>query len=123
MRKSTVVALVLILGFSALGTQAFKKTLTPYVLVPEAQTAGHVVQVYGEIDQGRLEFHEPTGEFRFPLIDDQQNTMMVHYSGARPGNLTQASHCVATGRWNGDHFAATSLLIKCPSKYQGEENA
>ena len=121
MKKSTLAGVVLMLGFGALGAGAFKKAVTPYVSVPEARASQDVVQVYGAIDQGRLHYNSDTGVIEFPLTDLKDNTMKVEYRGVRPGNMTQATHCVATGRWNGDHFEASTLLIKCPSKYQGEQ--
>lgn len=121
--KTAIVGVIMIAGFGALGAGAFKKTVTPYVSVPEARAARDVVQVYGEVDQKKLRFDMDASEIRFPLKDLQGNTMMVHYRGVRPGNMAQASHCVATGAWEGNHFQATALLIKCPSKYQGEESA
>jgi cytochrome c-type biogenesis protein CcmE len=37
-----------------------------------------------------------------------------------PGNFDQAVSVVAIGKFAGDHFEATQLLVKCPSKYQAE---
>lgn len=121
--KSSIVGVFLIGGFGALGLGAFKKTVTPYVSVPEARKSGDIVQVYGSIDQKHLRFNQQAADIEFPLTDQQGNTMEVHYRGVRPGNMAQASHCVATGQWSGDHFEASTLLIKCPSKYQGEKSA
>src|SRR5690242_11591781 len=120
MNKSTVVGVALILGFGVLGAGAMKKFTTPYVTVPEARQSGDMVQVYGEINQKALKFDRASQEITFPLTDLKHNTMLVHYRGVRPGNLSQASHCVATGRFENGEFTAQSLLIKCPSKYQGE---
>jgi cytochrome c-type biogenesis protein CcmE len=123
LRTSTVIGLILIVGFAALGAVAFRKTVTPYVSVPEAKASQDIVQVYGAIDQAHLKYDRQTAEITFPLTDLKNNTMVVRYRGVRPGNMAQATHCVATGQWRGDHFEATTLLIKCPSKYQGEKKA
>lgn len=122
MKRATVIGALLIIGFAALGLSTFRKTVTRYVTVEEAKRAGDVVQVYGEVDQSKLRFDATSQELRFPLIDSEGAEMDVHYLGVRPGNMKQATHCVATGQWEGDHFRARSLLIKCPSKYQGEES-
>jgi cytochrome c-type biogenesis protein CcmE len=118
-----IIGVILIAGFAALGAVAFRKTVTPYDTVPEARAATDVVQVYGAIDQSHLAYDKSTAEITFPLTDLKNNTMLVRYKGVRPGNMAQATHCVATGQWNRDHFEATALLIKCPSKYQGEKKA
>lgn len=123
MKPSLIIGIVLIAAFAALGAVAFRKTVTPYVSVPEARATADVVQVYGAIDQAHVSYDKATAEIRFPLTDLKNNTMEVRYKGVRPGNMAQATHCVATGQWDGDHFDATSLLIKCPSKYQGDKKA
>jgi cytochrome c-type biogenesis protein CcmE len=46
--------------------------------------------------------------------------MPVIYRGVIPGNFDQATSIVAIGRYQGDHFEAEQLLVKCPSKYQAE---
>lgn len=109
--------------FASLGFAAFKKTVTPYVSVVEAKATQDIVQVYGAIDQAHLKYDRKSAEITFPLTDLKNSVMLVRYKGVRPGNMAQASHCVATGHWVDDHFEATSLLIKCPSKYQGEKKA
>ena len=47
--------------------------------------------------------------------------MPVEYRGVIPGNFDQAVSVVAIGRYQGDHFEAEQLLVKCPSKYQAGE--
>lgn len=121
MRKSTLAGVVLIAGFGALGVGAFNKMVSPYLSVPEAQASQGTVQVYGSIDQSRLRYDKEAAAIVFPLTDQQNKTMLVQYHGPRPGNMAQATHCVATGQWKGEHFEASQLLVKCPSKYQGEE--
>lgn len=123
LKPSLVIGVMLIVCFATLGAVAFRKTVTPYVSVPEARATTDIVQVYGAIDQAHRKYDKATGEMTFPLTDLKNNTMMVRYRKTIPGNIAQATHCVATGHWNRDHFDATDLLIKCPSKYQGEKKA
>ena len=53
-----------------------------------------------------------------------RKVMPVEYRGVIPGNFDQAVSIVAIGQYQGDHFEASQLLVKCPSKYQAEaENA
>jgi cytochrome c-type biogenesis protein CcmE len=39
----------------------------------------------------------------------------------KPANFEDAVSIVAIGRYENGVFAAEKLLVKCPSKYQGEE--
>ena len=56
----------------------------------------------------------------FKLRDEHGEVMPVEYRGVIPGNFDQAVSVVAIGKYEGDHFEAQQLLVKCPSKYQAE---
>jgi cytochrome c-type biogenesis protein CcmE len=56
----------------------------------------------------------------FKLRDEHGEVMPVEYRGVIPGNFDQAVSVVAIGKYQGDHFEAQQLLVKCPSKYQAE---
>jgi cytochrome c-type biogenesis protein CcmE len=45
----------------------------------------------------------------------------VSYTDVKPANFEDAVSIVAIGRYENGVFAAEKLLVKCPSKYQGEE--
>ena len=47
--------------------------------------------------------------------------MKVVYYGVVPGNFDQATSVVAKGIVKEQEFVADKLLVKCPSKYQGED--
>jgi cytochrome c-type biogenesis protein CcmE len=49
--------------------------------------------------------------------------MTVHYNGVKPGNFEEAVQIVAVGTYHQGVFEAEQLLVKCPSKYQGIEEA
>jgi cytochrome c-type biogenesis protein CcmE len=53
------------------------------------------------------------------IIRDNSGELNVAYKGSKPGNLEQASHVVAVGRYHDGRFDAEQLIVKCPSKYQG----
>jgi cytochrome c-type biogenesis protein CcmE len=55
-------------------------------------------------------------------VDDDGNTLTVHYSGIKPGNFEEAVQIVAVGSYQEGVFYAEQLLVKCPSKYQGLED-
>jgi cytochrome c-type biogenesis protein CcmE len=46
--------------------------------------------------------------------------MPVHYYGVVPGNFEQATSVVLKGKSTEGVFVAEQMLVKCPSKYQGE---
>ncbi len=55
-------------------------------------------------------------------IADESGLLSVEYHGPRPDMLRDEAEAVAEGRYTTDGiFEATSLLLKCPSKYEEEE--
>ena len=65
-----------------------------------------------------------SSSLRFTLRDAQSgDTMRVRFDGLKPANFEDAISIVAIGRYDADtqEFAASKLLVKCPSKYQGAE--
>lgn len=120
MKRSYLVGAALIVAFAALGIGQLKNTLTTYVGFEEARAAGERVQIKGKIDKKSVRFESQTNDLRFDVTDEAGERMHIEYAGATPGNFNQASHVVAVGEYKEGVFHATDLLIKCPSKYQGQ---
>ena len=60
---------------------------------------------------------------RFKIADDSGNLAVI-YNGPRPDMLRDGSEAVVEGRYiEGESFEASNLLLKCPSKYEGEATA
>ena len=116
------VGAVLVVAFLAYGTTAFKSNLTPYVSFEEASRSARKVQVAGGLVENSTEYLDASEELRFALVDDDGNTLTVHYSGVKPGNFEEAVQIVAVGSYQEGVFYAEQLLVKCPSKYQGLED-
>ena len=117
------VGAVLVVAFLAYGTTSFKSNLTPYVSFEEASRSGKKVQVAGGLVEDSTEYLDATKELRFAMVDDDGNTLTVHYNGVKPGNFEEAVQIVAVGTYRQGVFEAEQLLVKCPSKYQGLEEA
>lgn len=114
---------VLIVAFLAYGATSFKSNLTPYVSFEEAQKAARKVQVAGGLVPDSTTYLEAEQMLEFGIVDDDGDTMTVHYEGVKPGNFEEATQIVAIGTYSGGTFHAEQLLVKCPSKYQGLEEA
>jgi cytochrome c-type biogenesis protein CcmE len=52
------------------------------------------------------------------MKDDNGDVERVMLDGAKPNNFDIAPSIVAKGMYMDDHFHATEILTKCPSKYQ-----
>lgn len=113
----------LLIGFIAYAGINLSESVTPYVSIAEATASNKNVQVKGLLDKN-FEPRQNDGEFIFSLRDEETNeTLQVKYSGTKPDQFDDAYHIVAVGKYDtaDSTFHAKKLLIKCPSKYEGQQ--
>ncbi len=114
---------VLIVAFLAFGATSFKSNLTPYVSFDEAVQSGKQVQVAGALEEGSTQYVEATEELSFTILDGKGGSLPVLYKGVKPGNFEEATQIVVIGSYADGAFRTDQMLVKCPSKYQGIEDA
>jgi cytochrome c-type biogenesis protein CcmE len=114
---------ILIVAFLSYGATSFKSNLTPYVSFEEAQKSTRKVQVAGGLVPDSTSYVEKDELLKFGIVEEGGETMTVLYKGIKPGNFEEATQIVAIGTYSGGAFHADQLLVKCPSKYQGVEEA
>jgi cytochrome c-type biogenesis protein CcmE len=56
--------------------------------------------------------------FSFVLVDENGKRQKVEYTQPMPQDFTKSEKVVVIGRYDGDTFKASKILLKCPSKYQ-----
>jgi len=124
MNVKIVVAAVVIAAGLVLGVMNFMESNVEYADFATAERSGRKVQVKGVWlrDQESL-FDSGKAQFIFYMKDDSERVMKVVLEGAKPNNFELAESVVAKGRIEGDHFHATEVLTKCPSKYEGDAEA
>ena len=86
----------------------------------------HVVGVLKKSDEGEILGVEYRPEvdpnyFAFVLLDTDQNEKKVIYRSTMPQDFDKSEQVVVVGRMEGDHFEASKILLKCPSKYNNDE--
>ncbi len=59
--------------------------------------------------------------FSFVLIDESGRKQKVEFDEPMPQDFTKSEKVVVIGRYEGEVFKASKILLKCPSKYQ-EQN-
>ncbi|MFW5792759.1 MAG: cytochrome c maturation protein CcmE [Bacteroidota bacterium] len=57
----------------------------------------------------------------FYMTDDKGNSSKVHFYGSEPTDFYKSDQIVLIGKYENDVFIASSLLLKCPSKYNPDE--
>ncbi len=121
MRK--IFLIVLLLSFIAYAGMNLAESVTPYVTIAEARTSSNNVQVKGLLDKNFAPV-QTCDEFTFGLVDeDSGETLRVKFDGIKPDQFDEAYHIVAVGKYDtsDESFHAKKLLIKCPSKYEGQQ--
>lgn len=56
----------------------------------------------------------------FKLVDQDSTEAWVVYANAKPADLEKSDKVVVEGAFDGEYFVASSILLKCPSKYENE---
>jgi cytochrome c-type biogenesis protein CcmE len=115
-----IVAAVIYLVVANTGTSA-----EYYMTIHELQTcsacAGQSVRVAGFVTQGGVTQVDAAQAVTF-AITDQTTThtqeMAVVYSGIVPDTVRAGTQVVVEGHYAAGVFHATTLLAKCPSKFQ-----
>lgn len=116
-----ITALVAIGGIAAVGT-AFVSNASPYGTFADARkTKSESMHVAGDVLKETVSTDLKHGTMRFQMKDTTGETMQIVYSGPPPSNLGEATKVVAIGGIQNGEFHSEKLLIKCPSKYEGQK--
>ncbi|MDX9857072.1 MAG: cytochrome c maturation protein CcmE [candidate division Zixibacteria bacterium] len=128
MKAKYIIGALIIVVFVVWGTSAFLTTTVQYVPIEQAAVASRTVQVMGKIDFDKVKYDTDKSCLEFAIYDAEaatpqaaQSHLQVVYYGVVPGNFDQATSVVLKGKSGADGtFIAEQMLVKCPSKYQGE---
>ena len=127
--KGAVLGLSVIVGALAFSGLAFKNNIinaVPFKDAVKATDSG--VQIMGAPLAGTMNYDSAAHVLHFTLKDAAGETMPVDYSGPKPEDLdsamTKATAISAQGTYDASRhvFVAETLLVKCPSKYQGQSS-
>lgn len=115
---TAVVALLAVFGVCF----AFLSSASPYVTVAQAKTSpGDRLHLLGDIVKNSVKLDLLHHALTFRLRDPSGAEVTVNHVGEPPANLEAATRVVAIGAMQGPVFVSQDLLIKCPSKYEGQK--
>lgn len=89
-----------------------------------ADQPGKSFSIIGTLDLNRpivYDVIKDPNQFSFYMIDGKGKTSRVVYPHAKPQDFEKSEKVVVIGSMKDDHFAAKSLLLKCPSKYNDKK--
>lgn len=118
-----IVAAIAYLIIASMGTT----TASYYMKVSEALSGQHdpnkSYRIEGKIDVKDAKFNGTSTPvaLTFDLLSEKNPKERLHvvYNDVEPDNFSEATDAVIEGNFTGpDSFHATSLMVKCPSKYE-----
>jgi cytochrome c-type biogenesis protein CcmE len=79
--------------------------------------------IVGRLNKSKAQNYDPMKDanlFEFYMVDDKGVESKVIYKGTKPDGFDQTEKIVVAGNYDKDHFQASQILMKCPSKYVDE---
>ncbi|MBI1288601.1 MAG: cytochrome c maturation protein CcmE [Flavobacteriales bacterium] len=127
MKKTHIIAIIVI----AIAIGAILTTVSDsstYASFSEAKdNPGKEYHVVGQLDKEAEMTYDPEVDanlFSFSMVDNNGDEQRVHFAGTKPQDFERSEQIVLVGKYEGDAFKASKILMKCPSKYnegqQGE---
>jgi cytochrome c-type biogenesis protein CcmE len=123
MKKTRIAALLfVVIAIGAIISTVYKSDAYSNFTVAK-DNPGREVNIIGTLSPGK-EVSERvinnTLTLSFFLTDHLGNESQVTYFGAKPYDFEKSDQVVLIGRYEQDAFIASSILLKCPSKYEPE---
>jgi cytochrome c-type biogenesis protein CcmE len=123
--KHIIVVILLALSVG-LAYDSLSNYINPYVSVTDVVTQashyqGKSLQVMGKMSANSLQRGDD-GSLSFDLTDGS-SYILVKYNGLPPQNLDPENEIVVVGsvKDGGATLQASQIMVKCPSKYEGQD--
>jgi len=89
-----------------------------------AKNPGMELHIIGKLDRSTpidYDVFKDPNRFSFFMVDGNGDKIKVVYHNSKPQDFEKSEKVVVIGAMEGDQFVASSLLLKCPSKYKEEK--
>ncbi len=124
MKKTHIIALILIAGAIAYMLATLSKDLTTYDTIASAQQKqGKYIHLIAQLDRTKDISYDPVKDpnyLEFFAVDSLGGKTKVVYHNTKPPELEMSERIVLKGKMNGDVFECKEILLKCPSKYKDD---
>jgi cytochrome c-type biogenesis protein CcmE len=110
-------AIVFLVTSSLRGATVYSWTVTELRAKGE-QAVGQEARVSGKLDGNSVQWDAANLRLAFQIADNGQ-ILAVAYEGVKPDMFNDGAEVIVEGKLQPDDtFAATKLMLKCPSKYE-----
>lgn len=123
MKSIHLLAGLLIIGGIALLVSA-SADMSEYAGFADAAQQGGKYKIAGQLAKDKEMYYNPEENpnyFSFYMEDRNGLEKKVVLTQAKPQDFELSEQIVVTGKMDGETFVASSILLKCPSKYKSEE--
>ncbi|MEJ2554986.1 MAG: cytochrome c maturation protein CcmE [Anaerolineae bacterium] len=76
------------------------------------------VRVSGKVVGDTIDFNSRDLVLRFEVAGESGDTLPVIFNGPKPDQMRHDAEAIVEGKFDGNAFAAQTLLLKCPSRYE-----
>lgn len=104
-------------GFMMFGISSNSSEYGDFSIARNNKKEIHVVGEWVQRDKAQYDPIKNPNLFTFYLKDEKQETSLVVYKDTKPVGFEESQKVVVIGSWSGDHFEASKIMMKCPSKY------
>ncbi len=129
--KFLIAGVVIVLAITSLVFVGVKESGMYFMTVTELKTKGtrtpdEGVRISGSVIEGSIDNIARELVLKFRVKDDEEgddkNYVNVYYEGVKPDSFKADVQVILEGKYNSGKnlFNASTLLVKCPSRYEGE---
>lgn len=125
--KLAIIGIIVVIAVFYLISTGFKQSGVYYLEVHElikdpSKYNAKGIRVSGDVVNGTVVKDVKNKHLEFVMTDGTGEKMNVIYNGIIPDAFTEDVQVIVEGKYNKDTntFIATTLLTKCPSKYEAE---
>lgn len=124
MKKSHIIVLFVI-AMAIAAIIGMSSDYSSYATFSQAKMQeGKEFRVIGNLTEEKEMDYDPIKDpnlFTFQMLDKDGLEKKVVYYGTKPRDFERSEDIVLTGKMDGDIFEASTILLKCPSKYVEDE--
>jgi len=123
MKKRAILGLVVIAVAIAVIITSTAQSST-YGTIADAKKTSSELHIIGHLDKKKTLYYDAKKDanyFSFYLKDTTGVECKVVYSGTEPEDFERSEKVVLVGKMEGENFHASSILLKCPSKYKQDK--
>lgn len=124
MKKIHILGIVVIAVALAVIVSTISNSSTYAPFRTAINNEGKTFHVVGKVNLKKEFIYNPevnANIFGFYLVDSEGLEKLVLYNGTKPQDFERSEQIVVVGKMKGEEFIANQLLMKCPSKYNGNQ--